>query len=490
MSRLFKAVALAMLVMAVTASGAMAAASMSNTSRVIDYKMMNSDSWLVSGTTMTNAGVVMGYTVGTTLASGVTFKLVLTNATWGDSNIIYMGGATTSDVASCTPVAGDRTCTMTVAGATKTMVAGLRYLVASNIGASSLPPIRVKTGLLPTETVTLGVEDVSGTFAVATATAFLTADANKTLTVAATDDSTANARVIDAANSRKTFVVGAGGASNKLSKVSFAWTNTALIDGTTSSLIGANSGLAGFKATLAITGDFTGVSGVAWGTNATTTINIPSGQGTLTLANQAGNTLGDLIFQVNGTTSLNPRTFTLSVTSPNQAERGDAMPLTPATTGNMNHVWTTNGYSTIVPGLVYDSTGAYVTSCTINNPTATASAVDVDVLNAYTGSGSVAYYPGVVTLPAAGTARLVFGSAGDKNIKAYLWSGGAEGTPAVTALSTSIGAWDRFSVKITLPALTATGGATISCVQRDGVDRNRAIPTLTLDPLGTQPPRQ
>jgi len=486
MSKFLRTLVLAMLVVLFTAGGAMAAASMANTSKVIDYKMMSGDTWLVSAATLQGAGVVIGYTVGTAINKDENFTLTLTNASWGQSGTIYLGGATTSNVASCTPVVAQKTCLFTALGTSAgqaVMHAGATYtmnITANNGNNQSPPALLVKSGFLSSDTVTVGITAGTATTADATATNILTASAATTLTLTGVSDATSGARVINASNGRLTFVTGVGG-NTKGAKTTLTFTNANLAG----TLIGADTTKAGFKNTLTITGNFTGVASVSFAANASTSAP-NSSAATMTLTNQVCATAAcDLIFTVIGTTGnpLTPRTFTITASSTAQAERSDPMALAYGTSG-MTTEWTSNGYSAIVPGLVYDPTGAYFTSCTLNNPTTDSTQVDVDLLNAYTGvtagvSGT-SYFPTVLTIPAGKTARLTFGEGGYKGIKARLWSSDREGTPTDTPMSTLGDSYDRYSVKITMTGAAVTA-VTASCVQRDGVDRNRAIPVLTPD---------
>ena len=486
MRRLFKIVALAMLVVAVTAGGAMAAGTLSGASKIIDYKMMTSDTLMLPSAT---SSLAVTFTTGSgtiAITDGATFNLVLTNASFGQSTAITMTGLTTTGGAAhfvsrsfnCVPTVMSKTalCTNTAGAAP----------ISNDIGpgvALTVAPFDmvVKSGFVATDAVTLAVASVTpNTTEATTATALslITADSTKTLTLTGTQDSLG--RIIDTSNGRLTFTVSAAG-SNKNAMTSLVWSNDATIK--------PNTARPGFKTTLTITGDFTGVSSVGWGANGSTSACTTSSCSTVlpAVTGDKNSTNTNLVFTVKGTSgwALSPRTFTISPSVTAQEERADPMTITPETSG-MSMVWTSNGYSAIVPGLVYDSAGAYATSCTINNPGSSDTTVDVDLLNAYTGvtalgsTGSAGYYPAVVTVPTKKTARLTFGEIGYKGVKARVWGTSSEADPTLTEIST-LGAYDRYSVKLTLTGSAASSSVTVSCTQKDPLGGSRTVPVLTTD---------
>ena len=222
---------------------------------------------------------------------------------------------------------------------------------------------------------------------------------------------------------------------------------------------------------------------MAWGSQVSTTNTYTdSADHAITLVGVTGAELsansGALIFTANTTTALSARTFTISFTSTNQAERAYPVTVTPIQS-TMNHYWTTNGYQAIVPGMVSEGTGAYATSCTLNNSSAGAVTVDVDVLNSYAGTASS--HTSVASIAAGKTARLVFSGS---TLTPRTWNatlGGEEAGLAVTlgggTLSTN---YDRYSARITLTG-AANDAVTVSCVQASGTvgAYTRAIPVLT-----------
>jgi len=112
------------------------------------------------------------------------------------------------------------------------------------------------------------------------------------------------------------------------------------------------------------------------------------------------------------------------------------------------------------------------------------------VLNAYTAvAGTI--NSAVTTVPAKGTARLLFGGVlgtGAKTIVPKTWNGSAEASGTAVALPATMSEYDRYSVAITLNGAT-NEQATITCVQAQGVGQpNRSIPVLT--PTSGLPSRQ
>lgn len=493
MSKLFKIITLAMLVVAVTASGALAAGTITATSKVIDYKLMTGDSYRVGASTM-NA---ITYTTGTILTQATnTFNLVLTGASWGQSTAINMSGRTTSggayiaNVATCTPVVGEKTCLMTLQAAA--LVAGgvigpgmdLTIFTAGNAPFDLLVPASFATAM--SSTATIAVSDVLGTgAATAAATTLLTVDSTKTLKL--TGAQIANSGVVSTVGGRTVFTTAVAGSTRNVGTL-LTWSDNANI--------APNVNLAGFKVSLAITGNFSGISAIGWGTGGSTSA--CSGTScTVTLTNQLGTNMGaasNLIFTSDNSTALTPRTWTISsATVTAVGEKTDPITFTTDLAGTTITL-TSDGFNAVVPGLVYDATGAYYTSCTINNPAATATIVDMDLLNAYTGVTGTGYYQNIVTVPAKGSARVTIGEpvsgVAYNGVRAYLWSGGQSGN-AVLNTATSIGTlgdYDRFQLKFTLTGSLMTGANTISCTQRDAATgAARTLTVLTPDPNTVDP---
>lgn len=470
MGKLFRVLALAVLVVMITASGAMAAGSLIfTTGKIIDYKLTSNGTYTLTGTQV--QGVVGNVTYAPTLdlTAAKVVKLTLTNATFKSGQTVYLGSASTTNIANGA-VGGTNSATVeltVVAGGTIT--GGTHFTFRNGTGGTPInntfAGIVFASGLTSSSTVTLAVNAYNEfgqeyTGSAVAATTFVAASATKTLTITGTDTASGT-RTVDVGSTptgRTKFLTNAGTSS----QVGLALTEPSVDIGFT--LTPAFS--------LTITGNLQGISSVRMGTNNTSTVTaaeVTAGSKTITGSAWAD---GNLVFLVNGEV-LSARTFTLSWKATSTAETGDG-DITPAVSTTMSHVWLINGYQGWVPYVVANS--SYKTVCTFNNPTSASVDIIADITNtesamSLTGLTNIA----VGSVVAKGTRRVDF----DSVITPYSYASGTETADTPITL-TGIGAMDRYGVKFTVTGLLYE--LSVNCNQVElGATVKRIVPVLTQD---------
>jgi len=452
MSRLFKIVALAMLVVAVTASGAMAAGALVTTSKAFDYKLAGNSAWAISGTTLGAAGVIVTYTPNVGMPANSTIQLTLTGATFTTGLPVYLAGSTTSNSASAT-AAGLSTITLTVNDA---LANGSSYTLTNQVGAggaSKFPSLTIDSGR--TATVTIAVTSVlnpTGVAIDATAAAanILTTTATTTLTVAGTETQ----GVINVAGGKTSFTTAP------------IFVPTPSVTGDTNLVPLLTSPL--FTYSLTITGDLTGISEVGFGTNASTSVSaaqISAGTKTITGTGDKLSTYR-LGFTADGTTVLDSRSLAIVFTVTSTAEKSGAT-WTPSST-SMTNTWTSPEYQAIASNLLAST--SMPTYCLISNNTPKEVSVRVNFINALHATTLPAVYT-PSAIPAGGNIQLKF----DTSVTPTYRSG------AGSAVSLGLTEWDKYSVKFSAwptSGVITKNVVTVVCNQLDGTMK-RIVPVFT-----------
>jgi len=395
MGKLFRIVALAMLVVAITAGGAMAASSLSVTSRALDYKLTTNGTFTVSSTTV--SGLSIGFTPGLNLSVGDNVRFTLTNAKFKAGERIYLMSASSSGNAS--GAVATATDTIDIPVETPSPINVPLYLTTriGEGGPNGAPPsIVVNQSLTAGSNVTIqgfAQNNVGTTYTQGTAPAasLLTTTTAGTATMTFSPLITAADRTIDVNQGRLKFV------TNSATTVTITAAMTNPDSGLTTGLIGFSDSTVGFGYTLTVAGDLTGISTIKIGTNAA--VSITTAMRSASLAEITGATSGtvptltaatNIVFTVDGATVLSGRELVLSfkITTAKAATNhvfasatGDIpMVITNTTANPSTFTWLVNGYQAIVPYNIANT--AYTTICIVNNPTNLTADVYADVMNA------------------------------------------------------------------------------------------------------------
>lgn len=486
MSRLFKIVALAMLVVAVTAGGAMAAGSLNVTGKTFEYKLTTNGTYTVQSSIIT--GAVVSYSPLSTLSSGDFVRFTLTGAKFKAGETVYLsqvGG--TSRVAEGTTTSATTVDIAVRSSVIYNIVGGTQYnltLSTGPTGAAStgpeLPSLVVDSGMSAGGTVTIKADAYNSVGAMYTlssvdAVALLTSSSTNTLTTTFTDDATALNRTIDVNQARQRFTTTVPGNLTTSFKVVVANPSPTNV---TIDQISSN-----FQYTLTVTGDLSGLTYIKLGTNTATTITAAmrtAGSAAITgtgnvdpLTNASGN--NNVVFTVDGSTTLSARSLALSlvVTKTNETTTyGTAGNITPkAGTGTATaHAWLINGYQAVMPYGIANAT--YPTSCYISNPTSLAADAYVDIMSSQSGATLTSLTNiSIGSIPAYSVRRVNL----DNSVTPYLVSGVAGTAIPLTGLID----WDKYAAKFTVQGANAS--VTINCVQIDlvGTGAKRVVPVLT-----------
>lgn len=491
MSRLLKIVALAMLVVAVTAGGAMAAGSLNITNaKTMEYKLTTNGAFTVNssnGAGGAATGTIVTYAPVTTLNAGDYVRFTLAGAKFKTGETVWL-----STAASSAEAIGTTTSATTVdiaVQSNKIIAAGVHYsLTLADVRSqlTIMPSLVVDAGATGATVVTIAADAYNNvgqlyTLSSAAARNIITMSATSTMTATFTDQTAAD-RTIDVNQGRLRFTTTVPGSLTTASKIVVAQSGlNVTVDPTQ----------ANFQYTLTVTGDLTGLTFIKLGTNAATTITAAmktassaaiTGTGDVDPLTNAGG-VNNIVFTVDGTTVLSGRTLTLSlaVTKTNETTTyGTAGTITPlaGTNSAPTHVFAINGFQAVMPYGIANAT--YQTSCYISNPSANASDAYVDILSTQSGASLTALTNlSIGSIPAYSTRRVSL----DTAVTPYTITGVA-GTPIPLGLVD----WDKYSVKFTVQGPNSS--VTINCVQVDlpSTGAKRVVPVLTGD--GTDYRRQ
>ncbi|MFZ4439372.1 MAG: hypothetical protein ACOYOS_13155 [Syntrophales bacterium] len=477
MSRLFKVVALAMLIVAVTASGAMAVGSMTITTKTIDYKLTTNGAYNVQSSIV--AGLAVSYYPLTTLTAGEYVRFTLAGAKFKTGEVVWLNGVSTSTMGIGTCTDSSVVDVAVVSG--KTIVAGSPYqLVISTATTTQMPTIIVNAGMAASGVATIAADAYNATgnmytlSSVAASNLITAVSAANSMTVTMTDDATTANRTIDVNQSRQRFTTTVPGSLTTSFKLAFS-------PGTADILSVQNN--TNFQYTLTVAGDLSGLTYIKIGTNAAVTVTDAfktAGSAAITgawLSASTGDGLenvvtNNVVFTVDGSTALSARTFTLSfvLTKTNQTTLyGTAGNITPnvASASATTHVWLINGYQAVMPYGIANAT--YQTSCYINNPSINAALAYVDIVSTQSGASLTALTNlSLGSIPAYSTRRVTL----DTSVTPYL----ASGLPG-TAIALGLPDWDKYSAKFTIQGPNSS--VTMNCVQVDSATTKRVVPVLT-----------